>query len=148
MGISVFDDDDDLENMEEKESLLNCSFFYYYANTKGPGAENGEFLYFDSQYDNMKEIKGASMNENYMFFWSLGNVWSLCLEFKRLRKLALYISEKEEQTYIKRVRCGSDKNTIGIRVAQSPIKDCVIYWDLVGNLEINSFDIDSDSITF
>ena len=96
----------------------------------------------------MKDIKGASMNEDFMFFWSLGNVWSFSLQKKRLMKLALYISEKEEQTYIKRVRCGSDKNVIGIRVAQSPVKDCVIYWNLKDNLEINSFDIDSDAMTF
>ena len=89
-------DDDDIEDLQEKESLLNCSFFYYHANTTGPNKENGDYLYFDSQYDNMKDIKGASMNEDFMFFWSLGNVWSFSLQQKRLVKLALYISEKEE----------------------------------------------------
>jgi hypothetical protein len=39
---------DDMDDLEDKESLENCSFFYYYANTKGPNSINGEYLYFDS----------------------------------------------------------------------------------------------------
>lgn len=65
---------------QEKESLLNCSFFFYYPNHNGPNAHYKDFLYFDSQYDIIKELQGASMNDRFIFFWNLGNVWSIDLE--------------------------------------------------------------------
>lgn len=102
----VFGNDDD----NEKESLLNCSLFYYVPNPSGVNRKFEEHLYFDSQHDEITELQGASMNDGFIFFWNLGKVWSLNLETKVLKRLNLYISEKEVQTYVKRVRCGSNKD--------------------------------------
>ena len=103
---SVFGHDED----EEKESLLNCSFFYYIPNPNGENQKNEEHLYFDSQHDIITELQGASMNNGFIFFWNLGKVWSLNLENRELKRLNLNISEKETQTFVKRVRCGSNKD--------------------------------------
>lgn len=102
----VFGNDED----NEKESLLNCSLFYYVPNPSGVNRKYEEHLYFDSQHDEITELQGASMNDGFIFFWNLGKVWSLNLETKVLKRLNLYISEKEVQTYVKRVRCGSNKD--------------------------------------
>ena len=74
------------------------------------------------------------MNENYIFFWNLGSIWKLNLETKNVDKLALYISEKELQTYIIKVRTWSNKKFVCVRVHQSANKDCIIIWDLEKNL--------------
>lgn len=63
-------------------------------------------------------------------------------------RLSLYISEKEIHTFVKKVRTGSDENIVCIRVQQSPMKDCIIMWDLINDLEIESFDVNGDALFF
>ena len=65
-----------------------------------------------------------------------------------MKKLSIYISEEEKQTFVKRVRCGTNKNVIAIRITQSPLKDCIIQWDLKNDREISSYDIDNQALTF
>ena len=36
-----------------------------------------EFLYFDSNDDEITNLKGVSMNQDYIFFWNTGKVWKL-----------------------------------------------------------------------
>ena len=88
------------------------------------------------------------MNDKYAFFWSYGMVWALKLETRVLKKLSLYISEDEKESYVRRVRCGSHPDKIGIRVAMSPQKECLIYWDMAKGSEFDKFDIDKDAMTF
>ena len=47
-------------------------------------SENQEFIYFDSQHDDITEMQGASMNDKYVFFWNLGNVWALDVQTRIL----------------------------------------------------------------
>ena len=88
------------------------------------------------------------MNENFIFFWNVGVVWSLDLRTQELMRLPIYISEQETSTCIKIVRCGSNENLILIRVTQSPLNDCIIYWDLEHQREVDYFDVDSSALTF
>ena len=88
------------------------------------------------------------MNQKYTLFWNLGRVWKLDLKTKELTKLGLYISEKETETRIVKVRTCSNKNTVCIRVRQSPTQDCMIKWNLEKDLEITSFDIDQNALYF
>ena len=74
-------------------------------------------MYHDSQSDSINNLQGVSMNQSYIFFWNLGNVWKLSLDTKELLQLPIYISLKETNTYVKKVRTGSDKNIICIRVS-------------------------------
>ena len=60
---------------------MSCSFFFYVPN---PNSENKEFIYFDSQHDDITEMQGASMNDKYVFFWNLGIVWALDVETRIL----------------------------------------------------------------
>ena len=83
-------------------------------------------MYLDSERDELYDIQGVSMNELYIFFWNLGNVWALSLETQKMKKLSIYISEEEKQTFVKRVRCGSNQNVVSLRITQSPLKDCII----------------------
>ena len=46
------------------------------------------------------------------------------------------------------MRTGSKQEIVCIRVTQTPIKDCIIVWDLDKNLEIQSFDCDSNALFF
>jgi hypothetical protein len=62
--------------------------------------------------------------------------------------MQIAISLSETQTFVKRVRTGSDSDLICIRVAQTPLKDFIIMWDLVRDLEIESFDVNADAIFF
>jgi len=64
-------------------------------------------------------MQGASLNDSYAFFWNKGTVWALVLETRVLKKLSLYISEDEKLSFVRRVRCGSNPDKVGIRVAQS-----------------------------
>ena len=105
-------------------------------------------MYFDSEDDDVYDLKGCSMNEKYIFFWNLGVVWHLDLKTKELKRLSIYISEAETSTFIKCVRCGSNEDIVAIRVSQSPCKDCIIYWDLLLQKEIDYFDVDSSALTF
>jgi len=136
---------DDSEDIDH-EDILNCSFFYYIAGQKNN--RQGEYIYFDSESDEIKDLKGVSMNEKYIFLWNLGNAWKIDLETKDINKLSLYISEREKQTSIKQLSTGSDSDTVCVRVEQSEVEDCVIYWDLVNDLEIDSFDVDSRALLF
>ena len=82
------------------DTKSNCSFYYYIANDSATRS-NGEYIYFDSQNDDISNLQGVSMNSKFVFFWNLGKVWTLSLESKELSRLSIYISEKELQTSIK-----------------------------------------------
>ena len=118
------------------------------SNENGNNKNCTDYLYYDSIDDEIVGLKGVSMNERFIFFWNAGYVWKLCLNQKKLTKLKLYISELEKQTFVKRVRTGSDKNTVCIRVEQTATSDCIIQWDLDKDMEIDSFDVDSDALFF
>lgn len=75
-----------------------------------------EFIYFDSLFDEVQSITGFSMNQRYIFFWSLGSVWKLSLETQEVKKLRLYVSELELHTQIIMVRPVSKMNIVCIRV--------------------------------
>ena len=38
-----------------------------------------EWLYYDSPDDSIQNVINFSMNEEYAFFWSLGNAWKMGL---------------------------------------------------------------------
>lgn len=45
-----------------------------------PATPNEEFIYFDSDVDQITKLKGISMNQDYVFYWNAGNVWKMSLE--------------------------------------------------------------------
>jgi hypothetical protein len=66
-------------------------------------------------------MMGFSMNENFIFFWNLEKVWTFNLFEKKFGTLNFYVSGLEIQTYIKKVRTGSNEDIVCIRVTQTPI---------------------------
>ena len=118
--------------------------FYYFPHDCSKGKK--EFVYFDAM--DIKELKGVSMNQQYVFFWNLGSAWKLSLLTNELSKLSFYISEEEKETKIKKLSTGSDPNIVTVRVRQSTNKDFLIVWDLQMDIEINSIDIDSEALFF
>ena len=130
----------------KKEDIQNCSFFYFLPNKE---SSTKEYLYFDSMSDDIYDLKDCSLNENFIFFWNDQVVWSFDLRSQELMRLPFQMSEQRDQeAYIKNVRCGSDENLILIRVKQSNKKDCIIYWDLINKKEVNYFDVDKSALTF
>ena len=75
-----------------------------------------DYIYFDSQNDEIHDLSGVAMNTKYIFFWNDGKVWVMLLENKVIKVLDLYISLKETHTKITKIRTGSDENTICVRV--------------------------------
>jgi hypothetical protein len=95
LDLEVFQDNN-IENTNIKHDTINqCSFFFYIPSQKS-ALELKEYLYFDSEIDELYDIQGVSMNQGYIFFWNLGIVWSLSLKSQVMKKLSLYISEEEK----------------------------------------------------
>ena len=113
-----------LDNDEEEEvpkfhdNITDASFFYYSSNGLS-GNNFSDHIHYDSPFDDIVGMSGVSMNELYIFFWNNGSVWKLDLATKKRTKLSLYISEKEIQTFIVKVRTCSNKDLVCIRVRQS-----------------------------
>ena len=110
--LADFNEGEDLDEL--KENITHSSLFYYQANENV--SNFGQYIHFDDPDDDIVFMQGVSMNEDYIFFWNLGSVWKLNLETKQTSKLSLYISEKEIQTFVKKVRCGSNKHIVVVRV--------------------------------
>ena len=51
------------------------------------------------------------------------------------------VDPENKETFIRKVRAGTDPDQIAICVRQSPDEDSIIVWDLENQLEINSFDV-------
>jgi len=66
--------------------------------------------------DNIDKLLGVSINDNYIFFWNAGNAWKLDLKTRIKTKMSFEISQKEENTFIKRIRTTSDNSFICIRL--------------------------------
>ena len=149
LDAELFGDDEETKEPGKKVELIqDCSFFYYLSNEKGNNKECSEYIYHDSIDDEIFGLRGVSMNERFIFFWNAGKVWKLCLKSKKISQLSLYISEEEKHTFVKKIRTGSNKDIVCIRVEQSQTSDCVIIWDLEKDMEIESFDVDSGALFF
>ena len=53
-------------------------------------------MYYDSESDELYDIQGTSMNQQFIFFWNNGIVWALNLATQVINKLSIYISEEEK----------------------------------------------------
>lgn len=58
-----------------------------------------EFFYFYGVDDEIKDLLGVSMNEDFIFFWSRNLVWKLALKTRLLTKIPVQISTKEKDTF-------------------------------------------------
>ena len=113
------------ENIDAKEDenyFTKSAFYFFYANDQLSDGKNNskleDYLFFDDEVSHKKyhkdpnphskpisNIQGASMNTENIFFWNLGNAWKLNLKSKILKRLKLYISEEDPNTFIRLVRC-------------------------------------------
>jgi hypothetical protein len=133
--------------MKNLDEIENCSLYFYIP--MKANRQNEEYLYFDSPSDELYNIRGVSMNNSFIFFWNEGIIWQMDLINKNIRKLSLYISEEEKQTFIRKVRCLSrDDNLISIRITQSSTENVIIQWNLECDKEIASFDVENSALTF
>ena len=110
-------DDEADEDPEHKfhDNITDASFFFYSSNGLS-GNNFSDYIHYDSPYDEIVGMSGVSMNELYIFFWNNGSVWKHDLKTKKMNKLSIYISEKEIQTFIVKVRTCSNENIVCIRV--------------------------------
>lgn len=60
-----------------------------------PDLDPREFIYFDSETDEVYDLQGISMNQDFIFFWNTGKVWKLHVATQILSELGLYIDEDE-----------------------------------------------------
>jgi hypothetical protein len=47
-----------------------CTFYFYYSNDNGENAGMGDYLFFDNNGGDLKNIYGCSMNTKHLFFWN------------------------------------------------------------------------------
>tara|TARA_B110000285_G_C14536402_1_gene343032 strand:+ start:112 stop:507 length:396 start_codon:yes stop_codon:yes gene_type:complete len=131
--------------------MEDCSLFYYQA-MKYDLVDNPDkdlhFMYYDSKGDDVSKLIGVSLNNKYIFFWNVSSCWYICVKTQHFEKMKIYISEAETETFIKRVRTMSNDDIVCIRVEQSEVSDCLIIWDINKNMEIESFDVDTNAIFF
>jgi len=139
----IYENNKNEQKKIKREYFEDNSLFYFESKNK-----KVEFIFFDEEYYDKTKIIGVSMNASYFFIWNLGKVWKINLETEEKSKLELYVSEDEKQTFIKKVRTGSKKDTVCVRVEQSPTSHCIIIWDLAKNIEIDSFDVKSNALFF
>lgn len=66
----------------------------------------------------------------------------------KLTNIDLVVDPDEKQTFVRRVRCGSESNTIMIVINQSPHSQVFIHWDIEKNQEKQSFDASQKAIVF
>lgn len=72
-----YEGEEEMEDGQEKDSIFNCSFFFYVPGEKNK--TNGDFLYFDSPTDEINNLRGVSMNERFIFMWNEGHAWKIDL---------------------------------------------------------------------
>lgn len=71
------------------------------------------------------------MNNQYIFFWNTSEIFKIQISNRRLEKLDFKINPTDGQTLqIKRIRCSSDPNKIGIRLTQTSDEDRFMVWNL------------------
>ena len=51
------------------------------------------------------------------------------------------VDPNNKDTFIRKVRAGSDPDQIAIVIRQSPDKDCLVCWDIQNQLETNAYDV-------
>jgi hypothetical protein len=123
---------DEFLNNEDENYFEKSCFYFFYPNEEGGNADLEDYLFFDDEVSHKKyhkdpettpitNVQGASMNTENIFFWNLGNAWSLNLKSRHLKRLGLYISEKDPNTFIRLVRCFTcpkgSMQKVAIRVA-------------------------------
>ena len=84
--LSFKDQKDEEDDEILQESIKNCSFFYF---IPSKNSSTKEFLYFDSKSDDIWDLKGCSMNENFIFFWNNSVVWSCDLKTQVLNRIPI-----------------------------------------------------------
>ena len=52
------------------------------------------FIYFDSNNDDIYDLQGISMNQDYIFYWNNGKVWKQDIETQVLDEIGLYVDER------------------------------------------------------
>lgn len=79
--VTMFEDDNK-ESSLKQDTIANCSIFFYMPSKDDFSFEQGfqEYMYFDSESDELYDIQGTSMNQQFIFFWNYGIVWALNLK--------------------------------------------------------------------
>jgi hypothetical protein len=95
--INYSSDDGEESSCDEgaQEDIKNCAFFFFVPRP-GKNHKAKHFLYFDSLTDKIKNLRGISMNTNYLFFWNDSHAWKMDIESQERTQLSICISEAEK----------------------------------------------------
>ena len=77
--IQAFDETLTDDDLNKQDKIHQCSIYLYLPSAKS-AKYFSEYMYFDSESDELYDIQGTSMNERFIFFWNNGIVWSLNLQ--------------------------------------------------------------------
>jgi hypothetical protein len=105
-------------------------------------------LIFSEEYPEFIDFKTGNFtsNSSSVFFWNNFECWHFSFDSEQLQKIDAYIDNREKDSYIKKVRCGSNSDEILLIVRQSISSDCIILWNMKENTEIEAFDMTSRAI--
>lgn len=105
-------------------------------------------IIFSSEHEEFLNFRTGNFtcNESSVFFWNNFACWHIPFESEKIQKLDVYIDNREKDSFIKRVRCGSNSNEIMLIVRQSIASDCFILWNMDKNIEIEAFDLSTRAV--
>ena len=86
-----------------------------------------------------------TLNDKYIIFWNNFMCWYVCLdelEACKMHPIDLYVDRDEKQSFIRRIRAGSDPNLLTIVIRQSIKSDSYMIWNIASNNEEQQFDLD------
>jgi len=66
----------------------------------------------------------------------------------KIKTLDFVVNPEEKQTFVRRVRAGSDPNRITIMIRQSVQSDFALVWDMEKDIELTSFDLSNKNKVF
>mmetsp|Transcript_8198 Transcript_8198/g.12567 ORF Transcript_8198/g.12567 Transcript_8198/m.12567 type:complete len:339 (+) Transcript_8198:3974-4990(+) len=101
-----------------------------------------------------QDIGNFTMNAKYVVFWNNFGLFYFDLDQTqghvqmKISTLDITVNPEEKQTFIRRVRAGSDPDRITIVIRQSVNSDCVLVWDMLKDVEQTSFDLGNKSKVF
>jgi len=97
---------------------------------------------------------GFNINDRFLIFWNHFMAWYLELSETsdpvafHMKEINFLVDPNDYETFIRKINTSSDPYEIVIKVRQSVQEDCIILWDLLDDVEIDSFDTSHEAKVF
>ena len=109
-----------------------------------------------NRFDDKYRFGNFTINEQYVIFWNNFRIFYFDIDDIKgtdwqkldLQDISLIVDPDNTDTWVVKVRAGSNPNEVAIGINQSVTKDCIIIWDIESNCEISSIDVGKEAKIF